>query len=51
MEKKKIEKMEEEEKSPSKPQQEPPRPALVLRPFPVGKCDHMVVDGVSWWCE
>ena len=47
MEKNKIEIMEEEIKSPSKPQQEPPRPALVLRPFPVGKCDHVAVDGVS----
>ena len=46
MEKNKIDDM-EESKSPSKPPHDPVRPALVLRPFPVGKCDHMVVDAVD----
>ena len=50
MEKKKIADM-EESKSPSRPPHEPGRPALVLRPFPVGGCEHMVVDGASGWCE
>ena len=40
--------MEEEKKTAkNQPAHEPPRPALVLRPFPVGKCEHMVVDAVD----
>ena len=44
--------MEEEKKIASNmPPREQPRPALVLRPFPVGKCEHMLLDAVSGWCE
>ena len=44
--------MEEEKKvASSMPPHEQPRPSLVLRPFQVGKCEHMVLDAVNEWCE